>query len=65
MERCSLCDGKGWYTCPWCKGTREDLREGGLAFCPRCVGTGKHTCEKCGGSGKVEDNKKPYPFLYR
>jgi RecJ-like exonuclease len=66
VEKCSICDGKGYTRCPICNGTgrikkvatplisKNVFRVGEETVeCQSCQGTGKLLCKICNGAGKI------------
>jgi len=62
---CGGTGGKGWTTCPVCRGTGQVHTAHGFisirSTCPACRGRGrscKTTCGACGGRGRREEERK-------
>lgn len=71
VEICGVCSGKGYNSCPICRGTgkiKKDLvpitpDTNGIRFvdmmdeCKTCQGTGRLLCNVCNGSGRLLNEK--------
>jgi len=53
VANCRACWGKGYSTCPSCKGTGRISMITGSVQCKNCSGSGKVKCGVCKGKGYV------------
>jgi len=65
VERCSVCTGNGYISCPICNGKGKIRKDtdflsnnvfkvgGDVERCQTCQGTGKLLCKICNGAGKI------------
>ena len=71
VEKCSVCNGKGFVTCPICNGHGVikkavsfslDFKVPESVECQTCQGTGRRLCKACDGAGKLLLEKPKSPW---